>query len=972
MVFDASLGYDPDEWEECPPKEQFMVFSFFTRLLLSSAAVAFVVLFFHLLERNKDKNGKKDESQRDKADDTIKQTSQKLEEYVNVGKETIKEAENAMKNTAEDLLKEADDYMKDAAHRTKEGLSEAFKEVKRHIPGESDADGRGQQETFAQFIEEPRRKAEEAARLAYDQVQAGASYLSAQAEHAKDEAQRIIEQVPSFDQKTYQQAAAPPQWNQQKMPSPPIRKISREDEEALRQWELERERLEAERLAKLQDHEVGGEESELTSTGMLPASHISFASGSTPEGERRALHGMAPQNQREGLERKLLTEIGQIAEASPTVKRESYRDSDLTDYDISDFHGNEHIFDNYGSSPAADVQFMNGAQRKPTDTVAAPLSSGERRATGDSDEYVKVNAEPIYDMPPRNEKGMSPEEAKQLQDLYKEYDFGIDIGTEGQPQHQSFPMNAQFSPPAMGHSMTQQEAPSPSARELLDEAERNVHRVHIKLVPQEQKEQIDGGTVHFGAKDQEASPQPFHIVDDGREDPRNVVNAEMYVSDALEYLGNQESPAPAGAFVIEEEMLSSQGSLKRPEQQARLLSGDPTSHQVKTMEVFERVEHDEHDDITYAPEIQSVEIPPDQMSENSENLQDYFDRAAAEGALESNKLRDVKPISTQQAAMAQAPHIIPASARAQSASSLASARSARSSSDGFPKLRKQSSLLSVMGVTSMQEILLTIDSLETLSDAMRKAGLENTNMIFGIDYTASNKYQGEDSFGGRSLHTIHPTVKNPYQQVITILGRTLAPFASTGRIPVYGFGDAKTGDWSVFPLKPYEDCTTLDEVLKVYNEVTPTVDLSGPTNFAPLIYQAMEICQASSDYHILVIIADGQVTNERATRRAIVQACQYPLSIIVVGVGDGPWEMMRVFDESLPKRPWDNFHFVEFHEIMRRTIGQAEGDVKLAVQSLLEIPDQYRCICELGLLKNRSIPPRGSEIRKNLKTRKAH
>lgn len=53
----------------------------------------------------------------------------------------------------------------------------------------------------------------------------------------------------------------------------------------------------------------------------------------------------------------------------------------------------------------------------------------------------------------------------------------------------------------------------------------------------------------------------------------------------------------------------------------------------KNFKVFERIEHDEHDDITYAPEIQSVEIPPDQMSENSENLQEYFDRAAAEGAL---------------------------------------------------------------------------------------------------------------------------------------------------------------------------------------------------------------------------------------------------------------------------------------------------------------------------------------------------
>lgn len=49
---------------------------------------------------------------------------------------------------------------------------------------------------------------------------------------------------------------------------------------------------------------------------------------------------------------------------------------------------------------------------------------------------------------------------------------------------------------------------------------------------------------------------------------------------------------------------------------------------------------------------------------------------------------------------------------------------------------------------------------------------------------------------------------------------------------------------------------------------------------------------------------------------------------------------------------------------MKRAKEAEDGDVKLAIQTLLEIPDQYRCVCELGLLKNRAIPPRGSEIRR--------
>lgn len=60
-------------------------------------------------------------------------------------------------------------------------------------------------------------------------------------------------------------------------------------------------------------------------------------------------------------------------------------------------------------------------------------------------------------------------------------------------------------------------------------------------------------------------------------------------------------------------------------------------------------------------------------------------------------------------------------------------------------------------------------------------------------------------------------VENPYQQVIKVMGHSLAPFASSSTgIPAYGFGDNESGDWGVFPLNGKTDgvCKDLDEVLR--------------------------------------------------------------------------------------------------------------------------------------------------------------
>ena len=127
-------------------------------------------------------------------------------------------------------------------------------------------------------------------------------------------------------------------------------------------------------------------------------------------------------------------------------------------------------------------------------------------------------------------------------------------------------------------------------------------------------------------------------------------------------------------------------------------------------------------------------------------------------------------------------------------------------------------------------------SIEQVTDALRKEGLESSNLIVGIDFTKSNEWTGKKSFNNRSLHAIGDA-PNPYEKAISIIGKTLSPFDEDNLIPCFGFGDATTHDQEVFSFHTdHSPCHGFEEVLTCYKRIVPTLRLSGWCNLNFLLF----------------------------------------------------------------------------------------------------------------------------------------
>ncbi|XP_067930020.1 copine-8-like isoform X2 [Watersipora subatra] len=242
-----------------------------------------------------------------------------------------------------------------------------------------------------------------------------------------------------------------------------------------------------------------------------------------------------------------------------------------------------------------------------------------------------------------------------------------------------------------------------------------------------------------------------------------------------------------------------------------------------------------------------------------------------------------------------------------------------------------------------------------------KAGVQ-INFTVAVDFTQSNGAPTDP----KSLHYINSTGLNQYALALLSVGNIIQDYDSDKMFPALGFG-GKLPDGTIShefflnmnPGNPF--CAGIGGVISAYQSAIRTVQLWGPTNFAPVINHVARFASTmrdGSNYFVLLIITDGVITDMPQTVQAIIAASALPMSIIIVGVGQADFSAMNLLDgDNTVLRSKgctaqrDIVQFVPMRDYLacgNSTMVQA----RLAKDVLAEIPHQF-----LSYMKAHNILP---------------
>lgn len=269
---------------------------------------------------------------------------------------------------------------------------------------------------------------------------------------------------------------------------------------------------------------------------------------------------------------------------------------------------------------------------------------------------------------------------------------------------------------------------------------------------------------------------------------------------------------------------------------------------------------------------------------------------------------------------------------------------------------------------------------DELAMALSEQGLEppKLRLVLGFDCAAHNRRAGQHVFSGRPLHAsdnggmLGPD-PNPYQLAIFMLGKALEVVGVCVETPVRCFcynsmpppeaatprpasstrsetlaAEVRGGSSSGVSLTAVDEqwadpivTIGMDGALAYYNGLPPYIFRGARgSGAAGGLAQAVEYgaALATSDVAdgatrtLLLLLTPGQGIDMAAARTALHKASEVPLSVVAVGVGDGPFHELGRLATAAPT----NLNAVDFH----RATSTKFPDRELALEAFRVLPEQ--------------------------------
>jgi hypothetical protein len=229
------------------------------------------------------------------------------------------------------------------------------------------------------------------------------------------------------------------------------------------------------------------------------------------------------------------------------------------------------------------------------------------------------------------------------------------------------------------------------------------------------------------------------------------------------------------------------------------------------------------------------------------------------------------------------------------------------------------------------------------------AGGCEMDLMIAVDCTSL--VNGKDWRDDKNLHYRSNTWLNDYQAAIKKIGTIFQAYQGECEFSLMGYG-AKIHDIWQPSFVMGEKLTGADDLLRAYDETfasdNEALEMSMAGQLSIIVqtamYRAIRKNQQKQCYSTLVILSTGVIDDLRGTVDAICAAAEdAPLSIVIIGVGNGNFEKIQVLTGTGTGKlrhsngvsiARDCVHFVRFSDFH----GNAARCVS---ESLRDVPEQF-------------------------------